>query len=120
MNNVSNETAKMINLSINRYFKNNGISQSLAAEMLGYTSRNAVSNQLSYGRFGKNAARRWSIVFGFNEEFLKTGKGELIEHPNRYSKIIAENKRLKAIIRIKKTIITKMKATCSQSNISFN
>jgi len=101
------EKQKYIIRTVNNYFKVQGITHLEIAERLGYASKNVVDNQLSYGTFGKKAARKWATEFGFNERFLIEGKGQLIEKPSSYRKIVNENEQLKAIVRIQKTIIDK-------------
>ena len=99
------EKQKKINMAVSRYFKIQGISHKDAAERLGYASKQIVDNQLSKGVFGKRVAPKWAMEFGFNEEFLLKGHGQLIEKPTGYKKIVAENEQLKAIVRIQRRLL---------------
>lgn len=99
------EKQRHIIRTVNNYFKVHGITHREIAVRLGYASKNVVDNQLSYGTFGKKAARKWATEFGFNELFLTDGKGQLVDKPSGYRKIVNENEQLKAIVRIQKIII---------------
>ena len=67
-----------IGKKIKDYFRENGITQVVAAEMLGSTQQ--VVNRLLNGKpFGKRTADNWSRVFGFNPAWLRTGYGEMFE-----------------------------------------
>ncbi len=82
---VSRETMKEIGNAIRFYFRFKKISHEEAARRLGYSSYSVVANQLCVGRFGRNVARKWAGEFGFNEEFLMTGKGKLIRRIYSYA-----------------------------------
>ena len=97
-----NDNLREINLTVGRYFKAQGISHREVAERLGYKNVSIVNNQLSYGRFGKRVAARWAKEFGFNEEFLMSGKGNLIERQSSYQKLVRENESLRTLVRILK------------------
>ena len=105
MNNIDKETAKAITTAVKLYFRNQGLSHKAVAERLGYSSAGVVDNHLSYGRFGKRMAAKWAKEFGFNETFLLTGKGRLVERRSGYQKLVRENESLKAIIRIQKKLL---------------
>ena len=62
--------------AIEEHFKRVGLTQVMAAQLLGVTPQ-AVSLQLRQP-FGKNVSAKWEKAFGFNRVFLMTGKGELI------------------------------------------
>ena len=67
--------------AIKEHFITNGINQVHVAQTL-EISPQAVSQQLKLP-FGKRAANKWAKEFGFDAEFLRTGKGELVaETPN--------------------------------------
>ena len=102
---IDKETAKTITTTVKLYFRNQGISHKEVAERLGYSSASVVDNHLSYGRFGKRMAAKWAKEFGFNEKFLLTGKGRLVERRSGYQKLVRENESLKAIIRIQKNML---------------
>ena len=93
------EKIKEVNDAVNVYFKAHGLSHRDVAERLGYKNTSIVNNQLSYGRFGARMAHRWAVAFGFNEDFLITGKGKLIARQGSYQKLVSENESLNAIIR---------------------
>ena len=105
MDTIDKETAKAITTKVKLYFRNQGISHKEVARRLNYASEHVVDNHLSYGRFGKRMAAKWAKEFGFNETFLLTGKGRLIERRSGYQKLVRENEMLKAIIRAQKNII---------------
>lgn len=65
--------------AIEAYFTSLGITQAMAAHILGVTPQ-AVSLQLRQP-FGKNVSTKWSKAFGFNRDFLITGEGELLAEP---------------------------------------
>lgn len=68
-----------ISHAIEEYFTSLGITQAMAAHILGVTPQ-AVSLQLRQP-FGKNVSAKWSKAFGFNRDFLITGEGELLTEP---------------------------------------
>lgn len=104
------EKQREINITVSRYFKSHGITHQQIAERLGYSSKQVIDNQLSSGTFGRLVARRWSAEFGFSEEYLMKGKGQLIEKRTGYRKIVAENEQLKAIVRIQRRQIEQLKS----------
>ncbi len=108
MNNIDKETAKAITNTVRLYFKRQGISHKEVAERLGYKV-STVHNILSYGKFDKRMAAKWTKEFGFNENFLLTGKGRLIEHRSGYQKLLQENESLKALVRIQRRMLEQMK-----------
>lgn len=72
------KTPHEIGRIVSTYFKENGISQENVAERLGLSSKQVVANQLNGKRFGRRVAAKYANEFGFNEQFLMTGKGELL------------------------------------------
>lgn len=70
-NTISNE--------IRSYFKLKGWTYADAAKILG-CSKQTVANRICGKKFGPNTARRWAEAFGFNEDFLLTGKGKLTKN----------------------------------------
>lgn len=107
---IDSEKAREINLTVRRYFKAHGISHKDVAERLGYSSVSAVDNQLSYRWFGKRVAEKWAREFGFNETYLMSGKGNLVERQSGYQKLLRENEALKAIVRIQKSMLASSKS----------
>lgn len=64
--------------NIRDYLKENDMKMADAARVLGVTLA-AVTNQLSGKRpFGKNLAKRYADAFGFNADYLISGKGTLL------------------------------------------
>jgi plasmid maintenance system antidote protein VapI len=59
---------------IKEYFKNNNITQEMAAQKLGSTQQ-IVGKLLNGKSFGKRTATKWSEVFDFNPAWLITGDG---------------------------------------------
>lgn len=104
MEKIDSTKAREITLAVTRYFKSQGISQKEVARRLG-CGASTVGNMLSYGRFGKRVAARWASEFGFNEAFLMTGRGNLIDRQSGYQKIVRENEMLHAIVRTQKSML---------------
>lgn len=106
MEKVDPAKAREINVTVRRYFKAHGIDHKEVARRLGYSSVSSVDNQLSYRWFGKRVAEKWAREFGFSENYLLTGKGNLVERQSGYQKLVQENETLKAIVRIQKTMLS--------------
>lgn len=70
--------ADNVGRKIKDYFKEKGITQVVAAEMLGSTQQ-VVGRLLNGKPFGKRTAANWSKVFGFNAAWLTTGYGAMFE-----------------------------------------
>lgn len=64
--------------AIRSYLENKGLTQCEVAERLSIT-QGAVSAYYRGKPFGKNAALKWSEVFGFRENWLRTGEGEMLK-----------------------------------------
>lgn len=73
------KTTQEVGREVAAYFRENNISYLEVAERLGYESRQVVANQLAGKTFGKQVAEKYAKAFGFNELFLLTGKGSLME-----------------------------------------
>jgi len=93
------KTPREIGRMIAAYFKQNRITQEEVAKRLGLASKQVVANQLYGKRFGRTTAANYAAVFGFNEMFLLTGKGDLIAANDSQERLIKENAELRAIIR---------------------
>ena len=94
------KTTREIGRMISSYFKEHGISQEEAAVKLGLASRQVVANQLSGKRFGRKVAGKYAAAFGFDELFLLTGKGELLNDVTpEYQRIMQENEYLKDLVK---------------------
>lgn len=63
--------------AIRSYLESKGLTQNDVAEKLGIT-QGAVSAYYRGKPFGKNAARKWAEVFGFRENWLRTGEGPML------------------------------------------
>lgn len=74
------EKVKEVALAIKRWMAENDLSMTDMAERLGVTVQ-AVSSQLDGKRiFGRGNAGRYAEAFGFDADYLMTGKGELLNH----------------------------------------
>lgn len=62
--------------TVRGYFSAHKITMKKAAEMLG-VSTGAVTNQLSGRKFTANMAEKYANTFGFSEDFLLFGTGDL-------------------------------------------
>ena len=76
--------------AIRSYLESKGLTQCEVAERLSIT-QGAVSAYYRGKSFGKNAAQKWSEVFGFRENWLRTGEGEMLLGPQK-SEVSAEEK----------------------------
>lgn len=101
--------AESVNEAVRRYFKMHGITHTEVAQRLGYSSVSSVSNQLSFGVFGKKKAERWAREFGFSVDFLISGRGRLTVRRSGYQKLVRENETLRAIVISQKKIIDDLK-----------
>lgn len=70
--------ADNVGKKIKDYLKEKGITQVVAAEMLGSTQQ-VVGRLLNGKPFGKRTAANWAKVFGFNAAWLTTGYGAMFE-----------------------------------------
>lgn len=61
---------------LKEFFKEKGITQVQAAELLG-TTQQVVQKLLKDRPFGKRTAEKWQQVFGLNPAWLLTGRGEM-------------------------------------------
>ena len=69
---------ELIGDTIRTYFRDEKISLTSVADILGVTLP-AVTNLLNGKRnFGINTAQKWHEAFGFSETFLRTGEGSLL------------------------------------------
>lgn len=62
------------------WLKENGITHEMAAERLGYSSKQCVSNILSGRRISLKTAERFSSEFGFSILFMIAGRGDLFQN----------------------------------------
>lgn len=66
---------------LKEFFKQKGLTQVQAAEMLG-TTQQVVGKLLNGKPFGKRTAAHWHEVFGLNPSWLITGYGAMLEADN--------------------------------------
>ena len=98
------DNQREINVAIRAYFYKHGISLKEVQARLGYANIQTVRNQLSTGYFGKVVARKWAKEFGFNEDFLTSGKGDLVQGSD-LKLAESENKQLKDILSIQEKML---------------
>ena len=67
----------VIKNAIDEYFKKNRITNEIAAQLLNVSAQ-AVHQKRNHV-FSQNSARKWHKAFGFDENFLLTGEGQLID-----------------------------------------
>lgn len=117
---MEQETAKTpreIGRMISAYFKEHGISQEDAAARLGLASKQVVANQLYGKRFGRKVAAKYASVFGFNELFLLTGKGELLAVvTSETERIRKENEYLKELVKSQQETIKNLSSKDSSES----
>jgi len=104
------KTPREIGRMIAAYFKENRISQEEAASRLGLASKQVVANQLYGKRFGRDTAAKYANVFGFNEMFLLTGKGELLlaSESDQTEKLKKENAELFDLVKSQQETINQL------------
>lgn len=75
---MSKKTPEEVLKSVSADFKLRGVTHEVAAEKLGYGSKQTLSNLLSSKKYLSGyQAKRFNDAFGYNMEFLMSGKGEL-------------------------------------------
>ena len=107
---IDEVSAQKVRETLNRYFKSQGIGYKDITERLGYKNIQVVYNMLGHNHFGKRTALRWAKEFGFNTEFLLTGRGKLLVRQSGYRKIIQENEELRTIVLMQKKVIEELKS----------
>ena len=98
------EGTKKVRAELKKFFLSSGLTYPEIAAKLGYKIQ-SVRNTVSVGKFGKKRALAYSKAFGFNPEFLMTGKGFLFERQTVYRKIVRENENLRTLVQVQKAII---------------
>ena len=106
---ISDEKAEKVRLELRKYFIINGITHEDIAEKMGYEVQ-SVRNLLANPRMGKRRALLLAEAYGFNPEFLLTGKGKLIARASGYQNLVAENERLRSVIASQRVVIERQKA----------
>lgn len=75
---MSKKSAEEVLKSVSADFKLRGLTHELAADKLGYGSKQTLSNILSSKRYMSGyQARKFSKAFGYNMDYLMSGVGEL-------------------------------------------
>ena len=105
---ATEDTRKTIGRQISCWFKNQGYSFEQAAKMMGI-AKQTLYNQTHGAVIGAQSRDKYFLTFGFDPEYLRTGKGTLIKTPSGYQKIKEENKQLKAIIKAQNYTITQLR-----------
>lgn len=89
---------------IKLYFYRQGISRDEAAKRMNI-AKASLNGMLCRGYFTKQTVRPWVNTFGFNESFLLTGKGQLVENRIGYQAMTEERDTLAAILEVQKSIL---------------
>lgn len=72
---IDNEI-NIVGLNIKEIFKQAGLNQREIAEILNVT-QSVISKWFNGKPFGKNVAKQWEEAFGFRQNWLLTGEGEM-------------------------------------------
>lgn len=105
---VSQEIRRKIGQEMSRYFLSHGISHKDVAERMGISVQ-TVHNQISGAAIGKKTQDKYFLAFGFEPEYLATGKGSLVRKTSGYQKIKQENEQLKAIVKAQRVTIERLR-----------
>lgn len=76
---TTRKTTDEIALAIREEFKRRKLTLTAAAEMLGVVVGGMGAYVNGKRPFGGNIAKKWAAAFGFSEEFLMFGRGELVQ-----------------------------------------
>lgn len=71
---------KDISVEIKAYFRSKGITQQQIADMLGVSQPYVGCLLRGEKAFGKNQARKFHDLFGFNVSWLLTGEGDMLDN----------------------------------------
>lgn len=72
-------------------FKLRGVTHEIAAEKMGYKSKQTLSNLLSSKKYLSGyQARKFNEAFGYNMDFLMSGEGQLIHNEKNFKEQISE------------------------------
>lgn len=116
------ETRRKIGRQMSLYFLNHGISHKDVAERMGI-SQQTVDNHTHGATIGRKMRDAYFLVFGFEPEFLHTGKGSLLKKTSGYQKIKQENEQLRALVKAQRSVIEnlkkEMKKTRSKGIVPF-
>lgn len=106
---VSKEIRREIGKQMSCYFKRNGISHKDVADRLNISVQ-TVHNHTHGATIGRKTRDAYFLAFGFEPEYLRTGKGKLIKTASGYQKIKQENDQLRAIIKAQRITIERLKS----------
>jgi transcriptional regulator with XRE-family HTH domain len=76
---TKNKTTQEIALAVTMEFKRQGLTMTEAAKRLGVAPGGLTPYTSGKRIFGGNIAKKWAAAFGFSEEFLMFGRGELVQ-----------------------------------------
>ena len=105
---------KHIGTEMSRYFKSHGITHKEVAEALNLAEQ-TIHNHIQGVPIGSKTRDAYFLTYGFEPEFLKSGKGTLVKKTSGYQKVVQENQQLKALVKAQRLIIEKYR---KQENIS--
>lgn len=92
------KTRKLIGRQMSCYFKSLGYTQKDVAEIMNISPQ-TVANHTHGVAIGKKLCDAYFLAFGFEPEYLLTGKGELIKKASGYQKLKRENEMLRALVK---------------------
>ena len=90
------------------YFKSHWYLQTDVSERMSISPQ-TVANHTHGASIGKKMREAYFVEFGFDPEYLHTGKGSLLKKTSGYQKLKEENERLKEIIKAQRAIIKNLR-----------
>ena len=99
---------KAIGHQMSCYFKQYGYSQKDVAERMSISPQ-TVANHTHGASIGRKLRDSYFLEFGFDPEYLHTGKGSLIKKTSGYQKLKQENERLREIIKVQRRTISNLR-----------
>ena len=99
---------KEIGRQMSGYFITHGYTHKDVAELTGMSVQ-TIHNQTHGGPIGQKACDAYFRAFGFNSEYLRTGKGFLTKKSSGYQKIKQENEQLLAIVKAQRATIERLR-----------
>lgn len=104
---ISKETRKIIGRKMSSFFISHGLTHKDVAEIMNIAEQ-SVSNHTHGGPIGRKTREAYFIAFGFEPEYLLSGKGTLLKAASGYQKLKKENEQLRAIIKAQRATIKKL------------
>ena len=101
--------------AIRSYLESKGLTQRDVAEKLSIT-QGAVSAYYRGKPFGKNAAPKWAEAFGFRENWLRTGEGDMLTAPKSNRPIEAKQTPDNALVEYLQRKITELEGKIDKLN----